>query len=104
MKNKIKEKFNKLLDVIVYKEQIKYLQKKVKELEEERKPLIDLKNKYLSDLRCKNLEIGRLKKKVDELEETIVNLYGKLENKNIYKLDIKDMNITYKGAKENEKR
>lgn len=62
--NKIKEKFNELLDVISYKEQIKYLQKKVKELEEERKPLIDLKNKYLSDLRCKNLEIGRLKKKL----------------------------------------
>ena len=61
---KIKEKVNELLDVIVYKEQIKYLQKKLKELEEERKPLIDLKNKYLSDLRCKNLEIGRLKKKV----------------------------------------
>ena len=61
---KIKEKFNGSRDVIVYKEQIKYLQKKVKELEEERKPLIDLKNKYLSNLRCKNLEIGRLKKKV----------------------------------------
>ena len=61
---KIKEKFNESRDVIVYKEQIKYLQKKVKELEEERKPLIDLKNKYLSNLRCKNLEIGRLKKKV----------------------------------------
>ena len=62
--NKIKEKFNESLDLIVYKEQIKYLQKKVKELEEERKPLIDLKNKYLTDLRCKNLKIGRLKKKV----------------------------------------
>ena len=61
---KIKDKFNESLDLIVYKEQIKYLQKKVKELEEERKPLIDLKNKYLSDLRCKSLEIGRLKKKV----------------------------------------
>lgn len=61
---KIKEKFNESRDLIVYKEQIKYLQKKLKELEEERKPLIDLKNKYLSDLRCKNLKIGRLKKKV----------------------------------------
>ena len=61
---KIKEKFNESLDLVVYKEQIKYLQKKVKELEEERKPLIDLKNKYLTDLRCKNLEIGRIKKKV----------------------------------------
>ena len=59
---KIKEKFNESIDVILYKEQIKYLQKKVKELEEERKSLIDLKNKYLTDLRCKNLEIGRLKK------------------------------------------
>ena len=104
MKIKIKEKFNNLLDVIVYKEQINLLKKKVKELEEERKPLIDLKNKYLSNLRCKNLEIGRLKKKVEELEETIFNLYGKLENKNIYKLDIKNMNITHKGDKENEKR
>ena len=80
---KIKEKFNKSLDLKAYKEQINYLQKKVKELEEERKPLIDLKNKYLSDLRCKNLEIGRLKKKVEELKETIFNLYEKLENKNI---------------------
>ena len=61
---KIKEKFNESLDLKGYKEQVKYLQKKVKELEEERKPLIDLKNKYLSDLRCKNLEIGRLKKKL----------------------------------------
>ena len=63
---KIKEKFNESIDVILYKEQIKYLQKKIKELEEERKPLIDLKNKYLSDLRCKNLEIGRIKKKLEE--------------------------------------
>ena len=62
--NKIKEKFNESRDVIIYKEQIKYLQKKVKDLEEERKPLIDLKNKYLRNIRCKNLEIGRLKKKV----------------------------------------
>ena len=88
---KIKEKFNESQDVIVYKEQIKYLQKKVKELEEERKPLIDLKNKYLSDLRCKNLEIGRLKKRVEELEETIFNLYSLLENKDIYKVDIKEL-------------
>ena len=88
---KIKENFNESQDVIVYKEQIKYLQKKVKELEEERKPLIDLRNKYLSDFRCKNLEIGRLKKRVEELEETIFNLYSLLENKDIYKVDIKEL-------------
>lgn len=99
MKTKIKEKYNKFLEIIYYKDQVRLLQKKVKELEKERQPLIDLKNKYLSELRSKNLRIGQLKKKVDELEETIVNLYGKLENKNIYNLDIKDMNITYKGDK-----
>lgn len=64
MKNKIKEKINKVLDVITYKEQIKELERKVKELELERRPLIDLKNKYLSELRVKNLELGRLRKKL----------------------------------------
>ena len=78
------------------------LQKRVKELEKEKQPLIDLKNKYLSELRGKNLEVGRLKKKVDELEETIVNLYGKLENKNIYNLNTNNMNLTFKEKKENE--
>ena len=66
MKNKIKEKFNKFLDVIIYKQEIKLLNERIKELEEERKPLIDLKNKYLSDLRAKNLEVGRLKKKLGD--------------------------------------
>ena len=66
MKMKIKEKYNKFLEIIYYKEQIKLLQKKVKELEAERKPLIDLCNKRLSDLRVKNMEIGRLRKKVKE--------------------------------------
>lgn len=68
MKQKIKEKFNKFIDILTYKEQIKLLEKKVKELELERKPLIDLKNKYLSDLRVKNLELGRLKKKLGDKE------------------------------------
>lgn len=103
MKNKIKEKLNNILDVIVYKEQINLLKKKVKELEEEKKPLIDLKNKYLSELRVKNLEVGRLKKKVEELEKTIINLYDKLENKNIYKLNTNNMNLIYKGDEKNER-
>lgn len=68
MKNKIKEKFNKFLDVIVYKQEIKLLNERIKELEEERKPLIDLKNKYLAELRTKNLEVGKLKKKLGEKE------------------------------------
>lgn len=68
MNIKIKEKFNKFIDILTYKEQIKLLEKKVKELEAERKPLIDLKNKYLSELRVKNLELGRLKKKLGDKE------------------------------------
>lgn len=68
MKNKIKEKFNKFLDVIVYRQEIKLLNERIKKLEEERKPLIDLKNKYLAELRIKNLEVGRLKKKLGDKE------------------------------------
>lgn len=64
MKIKIKEKFNKFIDILTYKEQIKLLERKVKDLEKERKPLINQKNKYLSELRVKNLELGRLKKKL----------------------------------------
>ena len=68
MKNKIKEKFNKFLDVVIYRQEIKLLNERIKELEEERKPLIDLKNKYLAELRTKNLEVGRLKKKLGDKE------------------------------------
>ena len=62
MKQKISKFISKLLDVITYKDRIKVLERKIKELEKERQPLIDLKNKYLSDLRVKNMEIGRLRK------------------------------------------
>ena len=62
MKQKISNFINRLLDVITYKDRIKVLERKVKELEKERQPLIDVKNKYLSEIRVKNMEIGRLKK------------------------------------------
>lgn len=68
MKNKIKEKIEKIFDIITYKEQIKLLEKRVSELELERRPLIDQKNKYLTELRVKNLELGRLKKKLGDKE------------------------------------
>ena len=45
---------------------IKLLKDKIKQLEKEQQPLIDLKNKYLSELRSKNLELGRLKKLGDK--------------------------------------
>ena len=63
MKQKIINFINKVLDVTTYKDRVRLLEKKVKELEKERQPLIDLKNKYLSEIRVKNMEIGRLKKK-----------------------------------------
>lgn len=62
---KIKEKINRLLDIVVLKEENKLLKDKIKQLEKEQKPLIDLKNKYLAELRGKNLEIGRLKKRLE---------------------------------------
>ena len=54
---KLKLKYNTML-----------MKRRIKELERQRQPLIDLKNKYLTELRCKNLEIGRLKKKIKYLE------------------------------------
>lgn len=54
-----------LLDKSILKEENKELKKKIKDYENERKPLIDLCNKRLSELRCKNLEIGRLKKQIE---------------------------------------
>lgn len=68
MKNKIKEKFNRVLDVIVYKQEIKLLKEQLEEEKRKNQPLIDLKNKYLAELRAKNLEVGRLKKKLGEKE------------------------------------
>ena len=46
----------------------KLLKKQVEELKRNQIPLIDLKNKYLSELRVKNLELARLKKKVGNNE------------------------------------
>ena len=59
---RIKKFIFDLLDKSLLKDEVIELRKKVKDYEKERKDLIDLKNKYLSDLRVKNLELGRLKK------------------------------------------
>lgn len=68
MWDKIKERFNKILDIAVLREENKLLKKQVEDLKKDQQPLIDLKNKYLSELRSKNLELGRLKKKVGDKE------------------------------------
>lgn len=62
MKQKMINFINRVLDIATYKDRVRLLEKKIKELEKERQPLIDLKNKYLSELRVKNMEIGRLRK------------------------------------------
>ena len=54
-----------LLDKSILKEENKTLKKKLKDYEKERKQLYNLCNKRLSELRCKNLEIGRLKKQIE---------------------------------------
>ena len=64
----MKEQFNKILDIAISKEENKLLKKQVEELKRNQIPLIDLKNKYLSELRVKNLELARLKKKVGNNE------------------------------------
>lgn len=66
MKTKIINFFDKLLDKAALKEENKILKQQLEEEKNKNKPLIDLKNKYLSELRVKNLELGRLKKKLEE--------------------------------------
>lgn len=58
-----------LLDKSILKDENKILKKKLKEYEEEKQGLIDLKNKYLSELRGKNLELGRLKKQFEKMKQ-----------------------------------
>lgn len=62
---KIKLFIYDLLDKSILKEENKELKKKIKDYERETKQLYNLCNKRLSELRCKNLEIGRLKKQIE---------------------------------------
>lgn len=63
---KLKEIFNKIFDYSILKNENKELKRLLEEEKNKNKPLIDLKNKYLSELRCKNLEIGKLKKQINK--------------------------------------
>ena len=67
---KIKERFNKILDIAVLRQENKILKQQLEEEKKKNQPLINLKNKYLAELRAKNLELGRLKKKAgnDEIK------------------------------------
>jgi len=66
--NKIKDFFNKILDIATLKAENKLLKQQLEEEKKKNQPLIDLKNKYLAELRVKNLELGKLKKKVGNNE------------------------------------
>lgn len=68
MKEKIINYFQRKFDTVLLKDRIKLLEKRVKELESEKQPLIDLCNKRLSEIRVKNLEIGKLKKRLNEIQ------------------------------------
>ena len=79
MKNKInkiwlniKNKFNKLIDLATLKAENKLLKDRVKELEKQHQPLIDLKNKYLSELRVTKMQLAKYKKK-EGINEKIIN-------------------------------
>ncbi len=80
MKQKIINFINRVFDIATYKERIRLLEKKIKDLEKERKPLIDLKNKYLSELRVKNMELGRLRKMKGD-KEYLRSYYERLGGK-----------------------
>ena len=69
--NRIKEKYEnsyikKNKDLLIDN---KLLRKRIEELEENYKPLINLKNIYLAELRVKNLENGRLKRKLEKISK-----------------------------------
>lgn len=81
MINKIKEKFNKLLDIATLKTENKLLRDQLEDEKKKNQPLIDLKNKYLAELRTKNMIIGRLKKKAGANEKNINNsIYDNFNN------------------------
>lgn len=63
---KLKEIIDKIFDYSILRNENKELKRLLEEEKNKNKPLIDLKNKYLSELRIKNLEIGRLKKQINK--------------------------------------
>lgn len=70
---KLKVKIDKLIDIATLKQTNKILQNEINELRKNYLPLIDMKNRYLSDLRLKNLKLARLEKENERLKKTIQN-------------------------------
>ena len=64
MITKIKEKFNKLLDILTLKAENKLLRDQLEDEKKKNQPLIDLANKYKSENRILKIQNTKLKKKV----------------------------------------
>lgn len=69
MINKIKEKFNKLLDLTTLKVENKLLKQQLEDEKKKNQPLIDLANKYKSENRILKIQNTKLKKKLEILGE-----------------------------------
>lgn len=65
---KIKEGFNKILDIATLKTELRYLRREVIELKTKEKPYIDMINKLKSENRILKIQNTKLKKKVGNNE------------------------------------
>ena len=80
--NSIKEFFNKLLDVATLKAENKLLTQQLEDEKKKHQPLIDLKNRYLAELRVTKMQLAKYKKKAENLEvelEKITTFYSNKE-------------------------
>lgn len=68
MKNKIKEKFNKFLDIATIKSEVKYLRKEVEDLKKKEKPYIDKITKLKSEIRVLRIQNTKMKNKLGDKE------------------------------------
>ena len=69
--NSIKNFFNKLLDVATLKAENKLLHQQLEDEKKKHQPLIDLKNRYLAELRIAKMQVAKYKKKSENLEEEL---------------------------------
>jgi uncharacterized protein (DUF2132 family) len=68
---KIKEKFNKFLDIASIKSEVKYLRKEVEELRQKEKPYIDKITKLKSEIRVLRIQNTKMKNKLGVKENEI---------------------------------
>ena len=69
MKNKIKEKFNKILDITTLKAEVKYLRKENEDLRLRERPYIDKITKLKSEIRILKIQNTKMKNKLGDRNE-----------------------------------